>query len=190
MNRSCFSIIVGLVLIFLRTPVYAQLPATKPRVPLNNAASLDKSDAKAEADRIARERRAQARSLLISLASDARSFRDQPLRARSLAKIADALWSVDVEQGRTLFRKAWEAAEIADRESQERLNISRGEVKLKPAEITPETISSVVMSLDLRREVLKLAARRDRLLAEEFLQKLKADQQETKSENSRRSLWD
>ncbi len=83
MNRSCFSIIVGLVLIFLRTPVYAQ--ATKPRVPLNNAASLDKSDAKAEADRIAKERREQARSLLISLASDARSFRDLKLRARSLA---------------------------------------------------------------------------------------------------------
>ena len=191
MNRSCLSIIVGVGLSFLPSPVSAQSPATKPRTaPLNNTAGRDKSDSKAEADRIVKERRAQARSLLISLASDARTFRDQPLRARSLARIADALWSVDVEQGRTLFRKAWEAAEIADRESQERLNISGGEVKLKPAEITPETISSVVMSLDLRREVLKLAARRDRLLAEEFLQKLKADQQETKSENSRRSLWD
>ena len=191
MNRSCLSIIVGVGLSFLPSPVSAQSPATKPRTaPLNNTAGRDKSDPKAEADRIVKERRAQARSLLISLASDARTFRDQPLRARSLARIADALWAADSEQGRTLFRKAWEAAEIADRESQERLNISGGEVKLKPAEITPETISSVVMSLDLRREVLKLAARRDRLLAEEFLQKLKADQQETKSENSRRSLWD
>ncbi len=169
MNRSCFSIIVGLVLIFLRTPVYAQLPATKPRVPLNNAASLDKSDAKAEADRIAKERREQARSLLISLASDARSFRDLKLRARSLAQIADTLWSVDGEQARTLFRRAWEAAEAAD-ENQEPYNV--GEVPL-----------------DLRREVLKLAGRHDRLLAEEFLQKLKADQKETKAENPNPSLW-
>jgi hypothetical protein len=190
MNRSFLSIVVGVGLIFLAHPASAQLPAAKPKTPLNNTASSDKSDAKADADRIRKERQSQARSLLISLASDARSFRDQTLRARSLARIADALWGVDAEQGRTLFRKAWEAAETADRESQERLNISGGVVKLKPAEITPETISSIVLSLDLRREVLKLAARRDRLLGEEFLQKLKADQQETKSENSRRSLWD
>jgi len=96
------------------------------------------------------------------------------------------LVDVDAEQARTLFGKSWEAAETADRESQKRLNISGGVVKLKPADITPETISSIVMSLDLRREVLKLAARRDRRLAEEFLRKLTADRQETKSENSKK----
>src|SRR5260370_950623 len=135
MNRPCLSIIVGVGLIFLAHPASAQSPATKPKPPLDNAAGRDKSVAKAEADRIRKERQAQARSLLISLASDARSFRDQTLRARSLARIADALWSVDPEQGRTIFRKAWEAAETADRESPERLNISAG-VKLKPAEMT------------------------------------------------------
>src|SRR6202022_87577 len=93
---------------------------SKTKNPVKNAASREKSEAKAEADRLAKERRAQARSLLISLASDARSFRDQTLRARSLARIADTLWSVDAEQGRTLFRKAWEAAETGDRESEER----------------------------------------------------------------------
>jgi len=134
------------------------------------AAGRDKSDAKAEADRIAKERREQARSLLISLASDARSFRDQTLRTRSLARIADALWGIDAEQGRALFRKAWEAAETAD-ESQGSYTLGEG-------------------PLNLRREVLRLAARRDRLLADEFLQKLKADQQETKAENSRPSLWE
>jgi hypothetical protein len=54
-----------------------------------------------------------ARLFLISLASDARSFHDQVLRARSLARIADALWAVDPDQGRTFFRQAWEAAETA-----------------------------------------------------------------------------
>jgi hypothetical protein len=163
MNRSLRSIIICLGLILLSRPVAAQIAATKPIAPLENSASGDKSVAKAEADRIARERREQARSLLISLAVDARSFRDQPLRARSLARIADTLWGVDAEQGRTLFRKAWEAAEIGDRESQDPLN--------------------------LREQVLTLVAKRDRPLAEELLDKLKTDQKDAEGENSKPNLW-
>jgi hypothetical protein len=133
--------------------------------PAKNRAAEDTAAAEA-----LKERRAQARSLLLSLASDARSFRDQKLRARSLARIADTLWSADAEQSRTLFRKAWEAAETADQD-----------------QTTPNLGQA---PLNLRGEVLKLAARRDRLLAEELLQKLKADQQETKTEHSKPSLWE
>jgi hypothetical protein len=169
MHRSHLTVIVCVSLILFSRLASAQVAATKPKAPLDDAAVRNKSDDRIESDRIARERRTQARSLLISLASDARSFRDQKLRARSLARIADALWGVDAEQGRALFRKAWDAAETAD-QNQEPYNLGAG-------------------PLNLRREVLKLAARRDRLLAEEFLQKLKADQTETKAENSRPSLW-
>jgi hypothetical protein len=168
MNRSYLSIIVGLVLVVFVHSASAQSPAARPATPLNNA-SKDRSDAKAESDRVARERRAQARSLLITLASEARSFRDQKLRTRSLARIADTLWSVDPVQSRALFRKAWETAETADR--------NQG----------PYTIGEG--PLNLRREVLRLAAARDHLLAEEFLQKLKANEEETKAENSKPSLW-
>src|SRR6202022_517955 len=91
---------------------------SKTKNPVKNAASREKSEAKAEADRVAKERRAQAHSLLISLASDARSFRDQTMRARTLARIADALCDTDLERGRELFRKAWEAAEGADQETE------------------------------------------------------------------------
>ena len=156
------TIIVVSGLILLAGPASSQSPTTKSALPPDNDTSRSKSDAKVEADRIAKERRAHARSLLISLASDALSFHDQTLRARSLARIADALWDLDAGQGRTLFRQSWEAAETTDRESQKPLN--------------------------LRGEVLKLAARRDSQLAEEFLQKLKADQQETKAEVSGSSL--
>src|SRR4030088_2152599 len=114
MNASQLIGVICLVLILLPGSAPAQSPATKPKAALDNTASSDQSIAKAEATRLRNERRAQARSLLISLASDARSFRDQPLRARCLARIADALWDVDAEQGRTLFRKSWEAAEAAD----------------------------------------------------------------------------
>src|SRR5689334_19178392 len=130
-----------------------------------------KSEAKREAERIRKEQQAQARSLLISLASDARSFRDQTLRARSLARIADALWDIDAEQGRTLFRKAWEAAEIAYRENNERLNIHDGAVTLKPEEINSATFSALTGTPDLRKEVLRLVVRRDQTLSEEFLEK-------------------
>ncbi|MEK6280333.1 MAG: hypothetical protein AABN95_08260 [Acidobacteriota bacterium] len=87
----------------------------------------------AEAKRAVRERRIQARSLLISLAADARNFRDPTLRSRSLARIADALWQVDAEQGRLLFRKAWEALEVADQESQQRLQEEILQQRRKPA---------------------------------------------------------
>jgi hypothetical protein len=104
------------------------------------------------------------------LSGDARDFRDQRLRVYSLARIADALWDVAPEQGRAIFHEAWDAAQKADREAAGPLNLSE--------------------------VVLRLTAKRDRLLAEEFLQKLKADEQESKAEPVRNgppsgsSLWE
>src|SRR6266404_3831618 len=102
MNRPSLSIIVAL-LILLTSSAFAQSPLATPKTQPDSGVQADKSAAKTEADRIRKERQSQARSLLISLASDARSFRDQKLRARSLAQIADVLWGVDGEQGRALF---------------------------------------------------------------------------------------
>ena len=135
-----------------------------------------------DSERIARQRRSQARSLLISLAVDARTFRDQSLRARSLARIADALWAVDAEQARSMFRKAWEAAEIADQESERKLQEEAKQQKAK-------TGGSFVLNLppNLRREVLRLIAQHDRALGEEFLEKLKIQKQEAADNVSRSS---
>jgi len=120
-----------------------------------------------------KERRARARSLLVSLSTDARTFHDQTLRARSLARIADALWKVDTEQARLMFRKAWEAAEVADQESdkklQEEINRQRARTGGGYAVETPPNV---------RREVLRLAAKDDRALGEEFLEKLKVQKLE------------
>jgi hypothetical protein len=183
------AITVGFTL-FLSQSAFPQPPSQKTKAPVKNASSKEQSAAKLEADRIQKERQAQARSLLISLASDARSFRDQTLRARSLARIADALWEIDAEQGRTLFRKAWEAAEVANQEANERLNIRDGVVAIKPGEINPGTLSSLVSNPDIRKEVLRLVALHDRMLSEEFLEKLKESQSENKSEKASTGLWD
>lgn len=130
----------------------------------------------AEAELELKERRAKARSLLVALSSDARTFHDETLRARSLARIADALWQVDTEQGRLLFRKAWDAAEVADSESDKKLQEEIRQQKTR-------TGGGFAVSLppNVRREVLRLAARHDRGLGEEFLEKLKAQKLEAAS---------
>ncbi|HVF24122.1 MAG TPA: hypothetical protein VM941_13630, partial [Pyrinomonadaceae bacterium] len=92
------------------TPAKPSAPAKEPKT-----AGLTAEEQKA------RTRRAQARALLVALSTDARGFQDQTLRARSLARIADALWQVDAEQARLLFRKAWEAAEGADQQNDRKL---------------------------------------------------------------------
>ncbi len=147
------------------------------------AASSPKPKADAETEREYRVKRNQARSLLTALATDARTFNDPPLRARSLARIADALWTVDAEQGRLLFRKAWEAAETADRESNEKLQEQIRAQKARTgggyAVNTPNSI---------RREVLRLAARHDRTLSEEFLEKMKAERKEAAETASKNRL--
>ena len=142
--------------------------------PASRKSAAAKPSAPADADPELKERRGRARSLLVSLSSDARAFLDQTLRARSLARIADALWQVDAEQGRLLFRKSWDAAEVADQESDKRLQEEIRQVKAR-------TGGGYAINLppNIRREVLRLAARRDRALGEEFLEKLKAQTLDT-----------
>jgi hypothetical protein len=181
MSRFCFSPIFLLCLIVLARPAPAQTPPQRQPLPASDAAR--KAKAKAEADRVAKQRRAQARSLLLSLASDARSFRDQTVRARTLARIADALWETDVERGRELFRKAWEAAGSADQETARRRqeDIQRQSARTGGGYAIPSYPN-------VRGELLRLAARRDRDLGEEFLQSLKADQQNVNGEDQRLTL--
>ena len=123
------------------------------------SAARNKTSVGPEAERIRKERREQAQSLLISLAADAGSYKDQKLRARVQARIADILWDLDQERARTLFRKAWDAAKIADEESRARMK----------EEMRQREEASVAS------EVLRSASRRDRALGEEFLAKQKAE---------------
>ena len=152
----------SLVLCLLFTATFTQAQVAKTAPPAKSAAMT-------EEELKQRERRVRARALLVSLSTDARTFQDQTLRARSLARIADALWQVDAEQGRLLFRKAWEAAEVADQESDRKLQEEITQQKTR-------TGGGYAINLppNVRREVLKLAARRDRVLGEEFLEKFKA----------------
>lgn len=116
-------------------------------------------------DPLASQRRATAITLATSLADEARSYHDEQLRARVQMRAADALWESDAEQARALFRRAWDSADSADRES-----FRIYEEKLRAEKESGKWAGSG--PANLRGEVLRLAARRERALGEEFLAKL------------------
>jgi hypothetical protein len=128
--------------------------------------------APAEEDPMAEVRRTTAISLITSLAEDARGFRDPTLRSRVQARAADALWDTEREKARTLFRRAWDEAEAADAESDRRIEEERRK------QLRERGSFSVRMPPSLRTEVLRLAARRERELGEEFLARLEASRKQ------------
>lgn len=174
--------LASLCIIVLTSVLYAQAPAEKKEITPRKT-SRPKPVKAEEPDPIAAQRQVVAISLLQSLADDARSFREPKLRARVQARVADALWETDSERARGLFRKAWEAAETEDAESDRR---SVDESK------RPQGTGVVIRTRrpDLRAEVLRLAAKRDRALGEEFLAKLaEATRKETEdaAQNARQN---
>jgi len=159
------------LLILACLPIFAasNLAQTKdaPKAAVKTTDGNVKSTKDPEPEGSLKERRANAQSLLISLAADARNFTDQTLRARIQARIADALWEADRERSRTMFRAAWDAAEIADKEGRERLQLEIRQQQTK----TGGRGYAVAGPSNIRREVLRLAAQRDRALGEELLGK-------------------
>ncbi len=121
---------------------------------------------RAEVDPLAAQRRATAAALLTSLADKARTFRDGILRARTQARAADALWELDPELSRALFRRAWADADATDKE------IQRKQEEDRRAQLSARAVSVQSSPPALRAEVLRLAGKRDRALGEEFLSQL------------------
>lgn len=174
----------------LRTPLFAILlllsfflsavsQTNPPRKPASENKATKTTNIE-EPDAVAEQRKVVAVSLLTQLANDARSFRNQALRARIEARAADAFWETDPEKARTWFRRAWEEAETADAETakkeaaeMERLRRAGGPIVMRG-------------SGDVRSEVLRIIAKRDRVLGEELLQKLKDGDERERKETARR----
>jgi hypothetical protein len=147
-------------------------------------ASENEKSKPSEADLLEAQRRAFAVSLVTTLATDAGSYKDLMLRPRVLARAADVLWDADNVAARALFVRAWEAAERGDADD---------------ATATKDSPPAMVIALrkmsghDLRTEVLSLAARRDKALGEQFLAKLKSENEretgDTKNSGSSRNAF-
>jgi hypothetical protein len=148
-------------------PAFIEAQTAPGKIVSPKAAKIEK-DAKptrARPDPLASQRRATAITLATSLADEARSFHDEQLRARVQMRAADALWESDAEQARALFHRAWDSADSADRES-----FRIYEEKLQAEKERGTWAGSG--PANLRGEVLRLVARRDHALGEEFLDKL------------------
>jgi hypothetical protein len=174
--RSLFLFSFALLLSFapaINAQETAQKTVSQPQVaaPLTQPAAKSKEAKETAAAAKARieQKKALGVSLLVSLANDARNYQDQRLRARTLSRIADALWEPDPEQGRALFRKAWDAADAADQDTARKQEEERQRQKGE----NPNGPVALAGGPDLRAEVLRLAAKRDRTLGEELLDKLK-----------------
>lgn len=138
--------------------------AAQPKKPAAATTATKKGAGGVAADPLAAERRANAIALVNTLADESRGFRDQTLRARVQVQAADALWETDKERARALFRRAWDAAEVADVENSRRRdeqNRSGG-----------RQLATNLNLPNMRGEVLRLAAKRERALGEEFLVKM------------------
>ena len=156
MSHRLRALALSLTLFALYGSANSQTPTGKP-APQKPA----KAAKAARADAADDERRTTVIVLAASLADEARSFRDEELRARVQMRAADALWETDQERARLLFQRAWEAADSAERAALRRLEESGRDLR-ESNEGMPE----------LRSEVLRLASRRDRALGEEFLAKM------------------
>ena len=115
-----------------------------------------------------------AASLVISLATEARSFSDVALRPRVIARAADVLWDADNVNARALFKRAWEEAEKGDAD----------EVTIKTKDNPPAMVTALrrMSGRDLRFEVLSVMAKRDRAMSEEYFAKLKSENDSSKKE--------
>jgi hypothetical protein len=165
---------------------FAQAPAGKTPAPKTTKTEKGAPQPKRERpDPMVEQRRNTAISLLTTLADEAKNYSDQVLRARVLARTADALWTGDSERARTLFNRAWEAAVTADEESARRM-----EEDIRKQQQQGQGGAVVSSPPNIRNEVLRLAARRDRALGEEFLKKLEeAREREAANERARRDPW-
>jgi hypothetical protein len=144
----------------------ARAQQAQPAQPKATAKTSSSKATAGEADPMAEVRRTTAITLVSSLANDAQMFRDPVLRARVQARAADALWDTERDRALTLFRRAWDEATAADAESDRRMAEEKARQMRERGNFAFRRQPSV------RAEVLRLAAKRDRALGEEFLKRL------------------
>lgn len=139
--------------------VFAQTQTANPPKQAPTKTKPKAEDAEDEAS----QRRTVAISLVTTLADEARSFKDQTRRARVQARAADILWDTDQARSRDLFQRAWDAAEAADAEA----------ARLRAEEQRKQAAAGGAMVFrggpDIRSEVLRIVAKRDVKLGEQFL---------------------
>lgn len=171
--------------ISISLPADAQLPRSKPSPDHQDRRADAKPALEADLARSKEARLVFAIQVVSSLADEARSYKDESLRAKVQARAADVLWNVDRERARTLFGRAWEAAEIIDKEGRRRNEEERRRFLSKRG-----GTGFIPAAPNLRAEVLRLASLHDRALAEGFLAKMEEENKRDEEESTTARRWD
>jgi hypothetical protein len=178
MNIKQLSLSVVAAVLSVTVSPFAFLTSAQAPKRTNSKAAARKQPKEEEAGPLASQRRTVAVSLLTTLAEEARSYSDQALRSRVQARSADALWESDAEFARAMFRRAWETASNADRDYLRKYEEER------QRQANARTSTYIRPPPDLRLEVLRLVARRDQGLSDEFLTQLVDESKRADSQNN------
>jgi len=146
------------------------LPASeKQAVPLTDSPSLDEAAAiiqkqwQTQQQTQRQMQRSMIGDALYGLAMESQNFKDKLLGIRTQARVADLLWDIEKDQARALFRRAWDNLDSVDEAARDTTTREESE--------------------RLRNEIVRLAARREASLGEEFIAKL-SEEAEAKLESS------
>ena len=142
--------------------------------------SVENDTARLQADRVA-----FGVQVISSLADEARLYKDESLSVRIQARAADVLWNADRGRARALLVRAWDTAQVVDKEGQrrnkeerERFLSKRGGTGFIPA------------PPNLRAEVLQLAYIHEPALAESFLVKMEEEDMREEQDAAMANRWD
>jgi hypothetical protein len=186
MRRLILHAVILCCIIPLNAMVNAQTQSGEPSSKDRKGQSTKKSPAAMEADqREAEARRAFAVQVVLSSANEARSYKDESLRASVQARAADILWQVDQEHARLLFGRAWEAAVTVDKEGRRRNEEERTRFLTRRG-----GTGFIPPPPNLRAEVLRLVSIHDRALAESFLAKMEEEDKREEEDKSASKSWD
>jgi hypothetical protein len=174
--RALGHFVICLVILGTQMLLVSAQPATqtkgKPKAEQQSSSPARKSS---DADQSQGARRNTAILLLVDLANQARSFSDLALRARAQARVADVLWRSDEPRARQLFMRAWDEVDSLERAQKAKAEATKSDNDKGQAEVS---------GANLRIEILRLAALRDRKLAEELLDKLNGDKPKESASDS------
>ena len=163
----------------------AQSSRSKPTPQDKDRRARATSSLEGDTAKLQEARMAFAIQVVSSLADEARSYKDESLSVRIQARAADVLWNGDPERARLLFVRAWDAAQIVDKEGRRRNEEERRRFLLKR-----EGTGFIPAPPNLRAEVLRLAYLHDSALAESFLAKMEEENKQEEKDSTTANRWD
>jgi hypothetical protein len=171
---ACAALALACVAVPARTTTLTTLAARRQQQPpAKSRPAPQKSKTRAtDADVLEQQARARAWDVLRSVGDDARGWKDTGASARVGAQVADLLWESDADAARVYLVRAWETAARVEESKQ---------TQTRYRNTSPRT--------EARQQVLLVARRRDRALAERWLGQM-ADEAEAARDSQPRGAFD